>query len=501
MRRLSLLMLFASMLVACGGSVNPPTTQSSPPTIAAATAAATNTPDNTVATVDASASNTSFASAAPLDGQIKASVKESSLYYRLDTPIGGVVTSTIKVDGQSPRGLSVILFDKNQNSLSALNLAPGETGMLGYQFGIPEGGQVVWEISGNALFSLTGSTAAQADAGSKGDAGAEFEQATNSKLGTITGSLGDADRTDFFSLDVPKNGGILAFEATTGGDVQFQLFDDSQNYLDNGSVLPTVPARFSRILSSKQGGRWFMRVDGTGSYRLKLAFTSQNDAASAGDAPDELDQAITVKPGTITGIVGNDDREDTLAFDVPQAGFVYTITATTKQGNLTIQTLDQAQNYMDQAEVTSDAPIVIGRTLPTERGPRWFIKVFGEGEYSLDLAVVAQNDAASNNDAASDIPTAIVASSASIEGRVGSDDRNDYLRIPASLGRTIRVTVIGDGLIDIQLYNQDRNYAEQANSIIAGSPAMLKAPEGTGDYFIQISNGDIPANYWIEIQP
>lgn len=501
MRRLSIMMLLASLLVACGGGASEPTSQSSEPTTAAATAAATNTPDNTVATVDASAANTSFASAAPLNGQIKASVNESNLYYRLDVPIGGVVTSTIKVDGQSPQGLSAILYDKNQSFLKSINLAPGETGMLGYQFGLPNGGQVVWEINGNALFSLAGSAAEQADAGSKGDAGNDFGKAVNTKVGSIAGSLGDADITDYFSIDVPKKGGTFTIDAKTTGDVQIQLFDETQNYLNNASATLNTPASFSRILNSEQGGRWFVRVDGMGSYDLALNFTAQADGASAGDAPDEIDQAVKVKPGTITGMLGDNDRGDIFTFDVPQTGFVYTLTATTKQGNLTIQTLDNAQNYMDQADFTSDAPVTIGRTLPGDRGPRWFIKVLGEGEYSLELVTVAQNDAGSNQDAGDEIPAAIVVTTSSIEGRVGNDDSDDYLRIPAKLGRKISVTVLGDGLIDVQLYDQARNYAEQAKSIIAGSAISLNAPEGDGDYFIQITNGEIAAQYRIEIQP
>lgn len=501
MRRLSILMLLASFLVACGGGASEPTAQSSEPTSAAATAAATNTPDNTVATVDASAANTSFASAAPLDGQIKASVNQSNLYYRLDVPVGGVVTSTIKVDGQSPQGLSVILYDKNQSFLKSINLAPGETGMLGYQFGLPNGGHVVWEMSGNALFSLTGSAIEQADAGSKGDAGDDFGQAVNAKLGTLAGSLGDADMTDYFSLDVPKKGGTLTVDAKTNGDVQLQLFDETQNYLNNASASSNTPVSLNRILNSEQGGRWFVRVDGTGSYDLTLDFTAQSDGTSAGDAPDEIDRAVKVEVGTITGMLGGDDRGDIFSVEVPQTGFAYTLTASTEQGSLTVQTLDNSQNYMDQADFTSDAPVVVGRTLPGERGPRWFVKVLGEGEYRLELVTIAQNDAGSNKDAGDEIPAAVVVAASPIEGRIGNDDRDDYLRIPASLGRKISVTVIGDGLIDVQLYNQERNYAESAKSIIAGSPASLNAPESDGDYYLQITNGDSAVNYRIEIQP
>ncbi|XSG75937.1 hypothetical protein ACP8Y2_02840 [Herpetosiphon llansteffanensis] len=372
-----------------------PTSQPNPPTIAAAPAAA----NPAVAPL---AANISFETAAPLVGQINASSSESNRYYWLDVPIGGVVTSTITVEPQSPKHLTVTLYDHDHNYLKAIKVYPGRSEIFVYTFGMPEGGQVVWEFHGNALFSLSAIAADQYDGTVTGDAGAELAEASTltfapnvRQIGTheltnyaisIAGTLGDIDTTDYFRLDMPPTTGILTLKAQSSHALQLQLFDAAQKPLAMNTSANNPLLTYSWILHETQAGPLFLRVDETEGYVVFADFEAQNDAESAGDAGDEFDLATSLDKRTMTGLLSGDDR-------------------------------------------------------------------------------------------------------------------NDYLRVPASLGRTISVWMLNDSFIDIQLYDQDRNAVEQIYAIAPGSHGVLHAPEDSGDYFIHVSNGSIPANYRIDIHP
>ena len=143
-------------LVACGGAPNvpaatpsapaasaptatlPPATSTaaaatSTPAAATATAAATNapvnTPDNRVPTIDPNAPNTSFQSAKVLDKSVKVSVKDSSFYFKIDVPRGGIINPTLSVDAFSPAQANLRLYDELQNYLKEVTVPPGRSAL------------------------------------------------------------------------------------------------------------------------------------------------------------------------------------------------------------------------------------------------------------------------------------------------------------------------------------------------------------------------------------
>jgi hypothetical protein len=516
MRRVLVTAIIGLLLAACGGAKAEPTT---PPvsnddvvasavagTMTASQGAATATPDNTVATVNADALNTSFETALPLDGKVKASVKESTFYYSLNVPIGGVVTSTVTVDKNSPRGVNVNLFNADRGYLRQAEVKPGQSASLGYVFGAPAGGLVYWAIDGNAQFTLEGSAAAQDDAGSGGDAApdGEYDTATPAKLGQISGVVGDEDRGDLYVVELPKKGGRLTFAvAKAANTFEIQTFDDSRNYMDNGRVERGDTLSQARLIPVGAGGRWYVRVNGEGEYAFDLSFTPQDDAKSGADAPDSdgWESAQLIKAGELAGEVGGDDLYDLYAIDLPKTGGVLTVTLQSDKGELELQTFDNDQNYMDDGSFNGGEPLVLARRLPLDKGGRWFIRVRGQGEYTLNLAFAAQDDGGSGKDApdTSDFARSLPISSPSFGGAIGGDDREDLFLVSGATGRNVKVIFVGgQGTLDVQIFDNDRNYGPTAQANSVGEEASATV-EGDQDYYIRIS-GDAIA-YRIEITP
>ena len=516
MRRVLVTAIIGLLLAACGGAKAEPTAVpvSNDDVVASAVAgtmtasqgAATATPDNTVATVNADALNTSFETALPLDGKVKSSVKESTFYYSLNVPIGGVVTSTVTVDKNSPSSLNVNLFNADRGYLRQLEIKPGESAGLGYVFGVPAGGLVYWSIGGNAQFTLEGSAADQDDAGSGSDAApdGEYDTATPAKLGQITGVVGDADRADLYVVELPKKGGRLTFAVADAiNTFEIQTFDDSRNYMDNGRVERGDMLSQARLIPAGAGGRWYVRVSGEGEYAFDLSFTPQDDAKGGGDAPDgdAWESAQVIKAGEWTGEAGGDDRADLYAIDLPKNGGVFTVTLQSDKGELDLQTFDNDQNYMDNGSFNGGEPLVLVRRLPLDKGGRWFVRVGGQGEYTMSLDFADQNDGGLGKDApdTSDFARSLPISSPSFGGALGGDDREDLYLVSGATGRNVKVVFVdGQRTLDLQIFDNDRNYGPtgQANSV--GEEAAALA-EGDQDYYIRIS-GDSVA-YRIEITP
>ena len=512
MRTFILFTLIMLILAACGGNEAAPT---SPPnndavgTAVAATVAAqaqptsaatapTRTPDNAVATVDASATNTSFATAKVLDGTMTGSVKESRFYYKLDVPVGGVVTSTLSVDSSSPRATTFTLFDGKQSTIKSVTVEPGKKDQLGYRFGAPNGGVVYWEVSGESTFSLSGAASKQNDGGTGGDTEEDGSKAPVVKFGTIQGELGDDDNIDTFAMQVPTKGGRLnlTFGGTDG--TYISMFDENRNYVFNGSIANNAAYQETKLIPVDRGGRWLVEVRGDGKYTVKLDYVNQDDAGSGSDAAEDYDKASQIKLGETKAEVGDEDKSDMFAIDLPKDGGIFTVTLSTKEGELNLNTFNTDRNYIDDSSANSNAPTTIARVLKLDQGGRWFVRVNGTGKYTLKTEYVGQNDANSKKDAPAEPDQAIAVESGTFEGLLGNDDRDDAFRIKADLGRKLKVFVLTqNGVANVQLFDANRNYGQSG-------PANDTTPyevtvEGDGDYYVRVNGDEI--RYRVEVTP
>ena len=222
-----------------------------------------------------------------------------------------------------------------------------------------------------------------------------------------------------------------------------------------------------------------------------------------GDAADyvEYSDATVVKVGEHQGELGDNDRYDLYAVDLPKDGGTLTVSLQTEQGTLDLQTFDNERNYMDNAAVNENDPALLGRVMPIERGGRWFIQIGGKGAYTLDVAFVPQNDADSQKDAAGfvEYDKALPISTATFSGTLGDDDQYDMYKVRGSLGRNVKVVVVsGTGSVNIQVFDNDRNYGPTTQSSGPDEEGTLTV-EGDQDYYLQVQGDQV--SYRIEITP
>ncbi len=512
MRRFVLvLMVLSLILAACGSNDDAAQSPAAAPAAttdaAAVTSQATATPDNSVATAAPDDLNTSFASAKLIDdGAVETTVKDSTLFYKLDVPLGGVVSATLAVDAGSPAPAFLTVYDKDQSRIDSATVAVGERESLLHVFSSDNGGTVFFAVQGNSSFTLRAAAQAQDDAGSGKDAPADddFAQALPVKLDAYTGLLGAADKTDLYVVELPKSGARFDVAASvTSGEVDVQTFNADQNYMDNGVARPDESVALTRLLPADAGGKWFVRFSGEGAYAFTLSATPQNDADSQADAPGDNDfsKATLLKQESITGELGNDDNQDLFAIDLPKTGGLLSVQVATAEGNIDVQTFNTDQNYMDNDQAVTTAPISLTRMLAGDEGGRWYIRLGGEGRYTLDYTFRGQDDAGSQKDAPGDeLSKALKADQASFSGMLGDDDSSDMFRIPASAGRTVKVTVLGDaGAVDVQLFNRDQNYGPSGTAYAGDVPLEVKL-EDEGDYFIRLQSSD-RVSYTVEVAP
>lgn len=158
----------------------------------------------------------------------------------------------------------------------------------------------------------------QNDAESGGDAGDSFEAATQiaSANATYSGFLKDYDENDFYKLNITA-GQTISIDVTpdTSLAVDLSLYnpDRAEVAYVMGAVGESVHAE--RTTNSEQPNyTYYIRVawgggDG-GNYELEVIIISQNDAATGGDAGDDLDTSTPIDVGTHSGFLKGDDTDD-----------------------------------------------------------------------------------------------------------------------------------------------------------------------------------------------
>ncbi len=463
--------------------------------VAANTSAPAGTPDNSVPTLAPNAPNTSFQTARVLDKAIRVSVKDSTFYFKIDVPRGGVISSTLALDAFSPTPAKLALFDEFQNYLKEVSVPPGRSAPLRFIFGNKAGGTTYLVLSGNSSVTLAASARAQNDGGSKGDAGDDLDTATNAQPGTLTGLIGDADSDDVFVFDLPKSGGVLSTTVkTSDGNVKLTVYDEGKNYVGETTAEQNKPTAgtFQHVLAATQGGRWFVQLRGEGTYTISVAFTAQNDAGSGKDAGADFDTALAVKPGSYTGLLGDSDSDDVYSLDLPKTGSMVTITLRTTNGNLKATLFDESQNFVNEiaSDKTKTSASMLTTMLAFNQGGKWYVHLRGDGTYSVGVAYTPQNDAGSGKDAGDSKETALTVSSATFTGAIGYADARDYFKIRAAQGRKINVKYSGNqDELKITLFDLNENFIKDA-SVKSGAAVDLVEDSGaTDDYFLDVTGG------------
>jgi hypothetical protein len=272
-------------------------------------------------------------------------------YYAVDLPkTGGVLNIAL----QTSDNVIASLYDNSQNFIGELNAQKGEKtpARLQHILAADQGGQWFVKFNGNGVYTSTIAFGGQNDAGSGKDAGDDFASATVVKPGSYNGLLGGADTNDYYVVDLPKTGGAFsATVRTTDGSVVVTMYNDSQNFIGeaNSDKNKKEAGVVNTILNGKQGGNWYVRISGEGSYEFSINWVGQNDAGSGKDAGEDFESALAVDKAEFDGMVGMLDSND--YFKIPAArGRKVNITFS-GTGTLAVTLYNASQNTLKDATV------------------------------------------------------------------------------------------------------------------------------------------------------
>lgn len=153
----------------------------------------------------ASGGNNSFATAIALGKTpIESKLEENAQFYKLEIPLGAIITGTLTVEASAPSSMTLSLYDMNEYYVNERMITPDTSESLSYIFDSTQEGTIFFKVSGEGGFTLQGESELQEDASQKGDAGDSFEEAFVLKLGEADGLLGDADLDDYYAFRLPQ---------------------------------------------------------------------------------------------------------------------------------------------------------------------------------------------------------------------------------------------------------------------------------------------------------
>ncbi len=167
------------------------------------------------------------------------------------------------------------------------------------------------------------------DAGTKRDAGNDFNRATPVYPGEIidntpgrgrTGTLSSTDAQDWYFFSICE-GQQVSITMTPQSGFNFDLYLVDNNQLEVMSS--TNPGSDPEIITYTATYTGFLYIKllyisgtGTGEYTFSITMTTQNDAGSGDDASDEFASALSISPGSYAGYLDMDDPYDYYKFSV-----------------------------------------------------------------------------------------------------------------------------------------------------------------------------------------
>ena len=272
-------------------------------------------------------------------------------YFVVDLPkTGGVLNVTV----QTSDNVVATVYDNSRNFIAEVAAQKTDKAPAGLQhiLATDQGGQWIVRLNGSGEYTATVAFGGQNDANSGKDAGDSFDAATSVKPGSYNGLLGGADGNDYYLIDLPKGGGSLSVTVkTTDGNVGVTLYDDSQNYIGEAKSDKNKPDTgvYAAILNGGQGGNWFVRVNGEGSYAFTVNFVPQNDGGSGKDAGDDLDTALSLDKTEFDGIVGSLDGSD--YYKIPAANGRKVTVAFSGKGVVVVSLYDANRNFLKETSI------------------------------------------------------------------------------------------------------------------------------------------------------
>lgn len=150
------------------------------------------------------------------------------------------------------------------------------------------------------------------DAGSGRDAGDSNQNALMINPGRYSGGFGSDDDEDWYKFRADK-GQIISAELIPPAEADFDLYLKRPSGNTAQYSNSRTGERESINYVAGESGIYSLRIrrsSGEGNYQLNLNLENQNDANSGGDAGNDKNQALLIRPGNISGFLKDDDDED-----------------------------------------------------------------------------------------------------------------------------------------------------------------------------------------------
>jgi hypothetical protein len=327
--------------------------------------------------------------AAPISGRL--GDDDTQDWFKFEVEAGSVLEVAMEA-GANAEGLGVAVLDVDQNEIwSEYDLGPGMSKRFSQTVNTSAGGiYYVEAFGGSGTYTVTIGSSKQNDAASGDDAGDALGQAVALGAGTYSGQIGDTDGEDWYTFSVP-DAQVLSVSLTVqpgAESVCVAVYDADQNEIwSEYDVAAKKTVSKSYVVAADAGGSYYVQVfSGKGSYQFTVEFAAQDDAASGGDAGNDLSSALQIELGAFSGTMGDTDTDDWYALALPESG---TVDLTFELGNgdatATVWVYDADQNEMwsvyDLAAGDSAA-----YTLEGEAGATWYVQIYGAaGDYNLTL--------------------------------------------------------------------------------------------------------------------
>ncbi len=217
----------------------------------------------------------------------------------------------------------------------------------------------------------------------------------------------------------------------------------------------------------------------------RFTFTIENepqpDDPDGGDAPEIITDAVAID-GTANGLLGGPDQTDYYTFDA-SGGDMVTLTAAmgaTENGSITAA-LEFNGAERTRTSVQPGGEDETQLILTDEEGGQWYVKVFGQGAYSVTVETTSQNDGGAEGDAPDSAAGAVPVTAGTFPGLLGNDDRSDFYAIELDPGAVVEVELANDATsssqLSVRLYI---NGTEQARA--------SAAPGGTESFLSTLPN-------------
>ncbi len=245
-------------------------------------------------------------------------------FYRLTLPAGAILDVTANNGAESGGDVAFRLMTMDGGFPTPImeeTVPIGMSEQLRFMTGDDGGGTYLLVARGGFLgvddFNFTPSMMMQNDADSGGDAISEATTGTEIGAGLFIGVLGGNDKADVYQVNVPAHS-IMRVSITNNPESENMLKTEVKTngnhvrYFSDKNANPGNEARYAS--DELAGGIYNIKVTGDttkeASYAVTVEITPQNDAASGGDAGDDLASATQINMNQLVeGFRGEGDRD------------------------------------------------------------------------------------------------------------------------------------------------------------------------------------------------